>query len=145
MIQHVIQLLPGNGDAESAHPGEVGQAELARPVCLPEHDLAVGTMLRPPVADASLQGAPDRRVQIGVTPHQLPEHGHRPDVGIGLEKRHDVAVEYPGQWVRTAPAPHRLLPGRQPRVLVDPVTGGGAETGLRRGHLRRVVLPVSHE
>ena len=145
VIQHVIQLLPGNGDAESLHPGEVRQAEPARPVRLLEHDIPIGTVPGPPVADAPLQGAPDGRVQIGVTLHQLPEHGHRPDVGISLEKRHDLAVEYSGQRVRTAPAPRCPFQGRKRRVPVDPVARGGAETGLRRGHLRRVVFPVFHE
>ena len=58
VIQHVIQLLPGDGDAERSHAGEVGQAALARLMLLAEDQLALGAVLGAPDADPPLQGSP---------------------------------------------------------------------------------------
>ncbi len=109
MIQHVIQRLSGNGDAESVRAGEVRQAELAGRVRLSEDHLPIGTMTCPPVTDAALEGAPDARVQFGVTPHQFREHAERANARIALQHRHDLFFEHPGQRVRTPPPPWGLL------------------------------------
>src|SRR5215831_13086662 len=48
------------------------------------------------------------------------------------------------QRVATAAATRRFLLRRQPRILFDPISGGGAEPGFGRGDGRRLDLAETH-
>ena len=84
MIQHGVQRLPGNGDAKRVHAGEVRQAKPTRYVLLAEDHLLLGAMARSQVTDATLQGAPDAWIQIGVTLQQFFEQTERANCRVGL-------------------------------------------------------------
>jgi histidine ammonia-lyase len=61
VIEPMVQRLTGHLHPQVAHLGEVGQSHLTRLMHLAEHDLLIGTMLRTPSADASLQCTADPR------------------------------------------------------------------------------------
>ena len=102
-------------------------------------------MARPPVTDATLQGAPDAWIQIGVTLQQFFEQTDRANCRVGLQQRNHIGFEKTAQRVRSSPSPRGFLLGRQPRILVDPVAGGTAETSLRRSDPCGVGFFVYHE
>lgn len=85
MIQAMVEGLPGNEDTEIAHVGEIRQTEPARLVMLAEDHLLLGTIDRPPGANAPFHGPPDARIKIGVTAPYLLEHRHRPQARCRLE------------------------------------------------------------
>ena len=145
MNQHVVQRLPGNGDAKSVHAGEVRQADPTRHVLLAEYNLLLGTMTRLPITDATFQGAPDAWIQLGVTLQQFFEQTDRTNPWMGLQNRDHIGFKKTTQRVWLSPPPQGFLLGRKPRILVDPVSGSSAETSLRRSDLSGVVFFVYHE
>jgi hypothetical protein len=78
VIEPVIEQRAGDADAVTAHVGEIGQAQPARRVLLPEDDVLFGAVERPPGADAPLQGAPDAGSDLGMAPSDLVENGDWP-------------------------------------------------------------------
>ena len=145
VIEPVIEGLSGHGDAESVHDREVRQGDPSRPGGLSEDHVPIRAVAGPPVADPPLEGAPDARIQVGMEPHQFPEHTHRPDVGVVLHYRHDVLVENPGQRIGAPPAGGAPVFAKGARVPLDPVPGGGAEAGLRGRRFGRKGFPVVYE
>ncbi len=145
VVQHVIQRLPGNGDAKRVHGGEVRQANPARLVCLAEYHVPLGAVSCAPVTDAPFQGAPDTRVQFGMAPHQFLENAHRANAGIVLQHRHNLGVKNIGQRVWTPPSPRGFLLRGKCRIPLDPVAGGSTETCLRGGYFSGAGFPVFHE
>ena len=133
VIEPVIEGLAGDGDGQIGHVGEVGQAHPAGLVHLPEDDLLLGAMERPPGSDAPLQGAADAGAELGMAADDLLEDGDGPQARGGFEQRDDLAVPDASPADRGAAARAGLLLGRQPRVLLDAIGGGWAEPGLGGG------------
>ena len=109
VIEHVVELLAGDGDAEFVHVGEVRQTDPAGLVALPEHHLLLGAVFCLPVADPPLQGAPDIRIEIRMAPPQLLEDADRAQTRLRLEHRHHLLAPYAGKRVRPSSAARRLL------------------------------------
>src|SRR5260370_6518187 len=59
VIEPVIERHTGDADAATAHVGEIGQTQPTRRVLLPEDDVLLGAVERPPGADAPPPPAPD--------------------------------------------------------------------------------------
>ena len=57
VIDHVIEPLARDGDAECVHRREVGGGEITRLMDLPEHDGLARSMRRSPLPHATLEGA----------------------------------------------------------------------------------------
>ena len=120
-------------------------SDLARPRGLPENHLPVRAVTGAPVADPSLRRAPDARIEVGMAPHQFPEHAHRPDVVIAPQHPHDLLVEDPGQRIGPPTAAQSLLLGRGTGILLDAVSRGSAEASLRGRRFGRMCFPVVQE
>src|SRR5579862_847873 len=73
VIEPVIERHAGDADAAIAHLGKIGQAEPARRMLLPKNDLLLGTVKRPPSADAPLQGAANAGANLGMAAADLVE------------------------------------------------------------------------
>ena len=65
MIEPVIQRHTGEIDAVIAHVGEIAQSQSTRGMLLPEDDVLLGPVQRPPGADAPLQGEDSIRRRAG--------------------------------------------------------------------------------
>ena len=87
-----------------AHIGEIGQTEPARRMLLPEDDVLLGAVERPPGADAPLQRTPNAGADLGMAPPDLVENGDRPQARGALEQRHHLAVPNSGQADRAVDA-----------------------------------------
>ena len=109
VVEHVIQLLPGDGHTERPHAGEVGQTLLAGLVLLVEDHIPLGAVLGAPDADPPLQGSPHALAQLRMAAHQLLEHGDQADARAVLENRHVVRFEDIGQRIRTPPVTRLAL------------------------------------
>lgn len=97
-----------------------------------------------PRTDAPLQGASHATRQFRVAPLQLLEHGDGAYPGRRLQERHDLGIEQVAQGIGSPPAA-RLAPLRgQPRVLLDAISRGPADGGLRRGDGGRMSLSECH-
>ena len=84
VIEHMLQRLADNGDAQIGHCGKVRQAESAGFVHLAEHDLALRPMKRPPAPDPPLQ-CPTRKRQDAVPTAQFLEDRDRAKSGRGFQ------------------------------------------------------------
>jgi hypothetical protein len=144
MVEPVIEWRAGDADAAIAHVGKVGQPEPARRMLLPEDDVLLGPVQRPPGADAPLQRATDAAIDLGVAATDLVENGDRPQTRGALEQRHHLTVPDFAQRVRPAPAARYLLLRRELGVILDAIRGGGAEPGLGRSNSRRLALAETH-
>jgi hypothetical protein len=109
VVEPVIERHAGDADAATAHVGEIGQPQLARRMLLPEDDVLLGTVQRPPGANAPLQRATDTGAVLGVAAADLVENGDRPQARGVLEQRHHFAVPNRGQRVLSAAAARRFL------------------------------------
>ena len=59
MIEPMIQRHTGDIDAVIAHVGEIGKSQPSWRMLLPEDDVLLGPVQRPPGTDAPLQGTPN--------------------------------------------------------------------------------------
>jgi hypothetical protein len=75
-----------------AHVGEIGKPQPARRVLLPEDNVLLGPVQRPPGTDAPLQGAANTDADLGMATPDLVENGHRPQAWGALQQRHYLAV-----------------------------------------------------
>src|SRR5713101_5468051 len=145
VVEPMIERRAGDADAAITHLGEIGQADPARRMLLPEDDVLLGPVQRPPAADAPLQCAADAGADLGMAAADLIKNGDRPQARSALEQRHHLAVPNYSQRVMP-PATTRCFPlRREPGVLFDAIGGGGAEPGLGRGNTRRLGLAETHE
>src|SRR3954454_17432874 len=133
-----------DADAATAHVGEIGQPEPSRRVLLPEDDGLLGAMQRPPGANAPFQGTPNAGPELGMTAADLIENGDRPQAGGAFQQRHHLAIPNRGKRISPAADARRLLLRGKPGILLDAISGGGAEPGLRRGDDRRFDLAKPH-
>src|ERR1700737_2330511 len=143
VIEPVIQQHTGDADAVIAHVGEIGKPQPTRRMLLPEDDVLLGAVQRPPGADAPLQRAADTGADLGMAAPDLVENGDRPQPRNALEQRHHLAVPNRGQRILPPPARRSLL-RRELEVLLKAIGSGSAEPGLCRGNRRRVVLAKTH-
>src|SRR5205823_6487812 len=111
---------------------------------LPEDNVLLGPVQRPPGADASLQRAADTGADLGMAAPDLVENGHRPQAWGALQQRHYLAVPNLSQRISTSAATRRLLLRRQPWILFETIGGGGAEPGFGRGNARRLGSAETH-
>jgi hypothetical protein len=146
MVEPMRERRAGDGDRERASVGEVGQGLGPGRVRLTEDDLALGPVQRLPAPDAPFQGAAlSAPVALGMAPLELLEDGDRPQVGHGLEQRHDLGGPDDGQRVRPGlgPTVGSLLRG-QPGIALEPACGALAEAGLGGGGGLRMRLSEPH-
>src|SRR5260370_17822760 len=134
----------GDGDAEYARVGEVGQAQPARLVLLTEDHILLGADQRSPCAHAPFKRASNAGADLRMAPPNLIEHRNGPNAGSRLQDRHDLAVPNLGQWVRPPPATRRFLMLGQPRIILNPSSGCPAEAGLGGSNGGIVAMSVTH-
>src|SRR5438309_6600160 len=144
VIEPVIQRHTGDADGVIAHVGEIGKPQPARRMLLPEDDVLLGPVQRPPGADAPLQRAADTGANLGMAAPDLVENGDRPQARNAVEQRYHLAVPNRGQWIPPSAATRRSLLRREPEILLHAIGAGGAEPGLGRGDARRLGLADSH-
>ena len=108
VIEPVIERHTSDADAVIAHVGEIGQPQPTRRMLLPEDDVPLGPVERPPGADAPFQGPTDTDADLGMAPPDLVENGHWPQARGALQQRHHLAVPNCGQRI-PPPAPARWL------------------------------------
>src|SRR5205823_6481132 len=111
---------------------------------LPEDDVLLGPVQRPPGADAPLQRATDTGADLGMAEPDLVENGHRPQAWGALQQRHYLAVPNLSQRIATSTAARRFLLRRQPPIPFDAIGGCGAEPGFGRGNGRRLGSAETH-
>src|SRR5580700_3737856 len=75
-----------------AHVGEIGKPQPARGMLLPEDDVLLGPVQRPPGTDAPLQRAANTGADLGMATPDLVENGDRSQPQNALEQRHHLAV-----------------------------------------------------
>ena len=78
MVEPVIERHAGDADAAIAHVGEIGQPQPARRMLLAKDDVLLGSVQRPPGADAPLQRAPNTSADLRMAAAELIENGNRP-------------------------------------------------------------------
>ena len=144
MIEPVIQRHTGDIDAVIAHVGEIGKPQPSWRMLLPEDDVLLGSVQRPPGTDAPLQGAANTGADLGMAAPDLVENGHRPQAWGALQQRHYLAVPNLSQRIAASAAARRFLLRRQPWILFDTIGGGGAEPGFGRGNARRLGSAETH-
>jgi hypothetical protein len=118
VIEAMIERLAGDGDAERAGVGEVGQPEPAGLVRLAEDHLLLWPMERPPGEDPSLQRAADIGVEVGMTPAQLLKHADHPDARRSLQDRRDLGVPVGLGSGRRRPLGSAFAEGRRGSVSI---------------------------
>ena len=133
VIQAMLQQYTGDPHAEHLRVGKVGQAETARWVLLPEHDILLRSGERPPRPHATLQRAPDARADLGMATPDLRKDGNGAQAWGRLQDRHDLRVPYVGQRIGPPSSPRGLLLRGQARISFDPVAGRWRETRLGGG------------
>src|SRR5438105_1504813 len=144
VIEPVIQRHTGNIDAVIAHVGEIGKPQPSWRMLLPEDDVLLGPVQRPPGADAPLQRAADTGVDLRMAAPDLVKNGHRPQAWGALQQRHYLAVPNLSQRIATSAATRRFLLRWQPSILFETIGGGGAEPGFGRGNARRLGSAETH-
>ena len=145
VIKQVVERLSGNGDAQPAHVGEVGQAHPARLVALPEDHLLVGAIPGLPIAYPPLQGAANVGIQFGMAAKKVVEDRHWADLRGGPKDGRNLRIENVGERVRTPAAAGSLLLGGRPWVGLLPVARRSAEARLGSGHGNGIFLSVHLE
>ena len=111
---------------------------------LPEDNVLLGPVERPPAANAPLEGTADPATDLGVTASDLVEYGHWPQTRRALQQRHHLAVPNRSQRIRPAADARRFLLRGQPWILFDAIGGGSTEPGLGRGNCWRLGLAKTH-
>ena len=109
VIQQMLKRRAGDGDAEVAGGGEVGQAEATGWIPLGEDHLLFGAMQGTPPAHAPLQGAAHAGRELGIAAAQFFEDGHRTQSRTLDQQRHHFFLEDAVQRVAAAAATGRLF------------------------------------
>src|ERR1700692_2457465 len=134
----------GDGDADYARVGEVGQAKPAGFVLLTKDHILLGAGEGSPTAHSPFQRAPNAGANLRMAPPDLVEHRNSPNDGSRLQDRHDLAVPHLGQRVRPPPATRRFLMRGQPRIILDAVAGCPAEARLGSSNGGLFAMAGSH-
>jgi len=115
-------------------------------VILTEDHLAIGAVLGAPGANPPLQAtAQPIPVMIGMTALHLFEHRDRPQAGMRLEHRADLAVEKSIKWIGTLTRANGVWLRRQMPIGLDATGGSLAEPGFGRSNTLKVVGTELHE
>jgi hypothetical protein len=127
MVDHVIEPLPGNDDAQRVHVGEVGRREIAGVVDLAEHDGLPWSMRRPPLPHAAFEGAAMRIEELArvLATEPVEERlGEQPRLGLEplLDRGPDRRKRIGPCAVR--PRHGRLLPRAGQLAVIAVLTGG---------------------
>ena len=138
VVEPMLERHAGDTDPQLAHLGEVREPHPARLVLLAEDHLPLPAMQRPPCPDPPLQRSPDARVQLRMSALQFLENRDRPHRRRRDQHRQHVDVEDIQQRIGSPPTPLRLLLGGHPRIRLDPVGTGHAETRAHRRDRQRV-------
>src|SRR5438552_15604067 len=85
VIEPVIERHTGDADAVIIHLGEIGQPQPTRRMLLPEDDVPLGSVKRPPGADAPFQRTADTDADLGMAVPDLVENGHWPQARNALQ------------------------------------------------------------
>src|SRR5260370_19244681 len=144
VIEPVFERYTGDADAVIAHVGEIGQPQPARWMLLPEDDVLLGPVQRPPGADAPLQRAADTGGDLRMAAPDLVENGDRPQARNAFEQWYHLAVPNPGQWIPPPASTRGSLLRRDPDILPHAIGAGGAEPRLARCDARPPCLTVRH-
>ncbi len=123
MIKAMRQEDAGDHHAEHLRVGEVGQAETAGWVLLPEHDILLRSDQGPPRPHATLQRAPDARANLRMATPDLRKDSDGAQAWRRLQDRHDLGVPYVGQRIGPPSSARGLLLRGQARISLDPVAG----------------------
>ena len=108
----MIERHAGDANAEIGHVGEVGQAHAAELVGLPEDDVLLSAMGRPPRADAALDRAPDAFSEIWVAADHLGEDRDRPGAAFSIGTI-SVSNRSPSGFGRRRPRTPFYIDGRR--------------------------------
>ena len=132
MVEQMLERLAGDRHGETAGMGEVGQRLATGRMLLPEDQLALGTLGRPPVRDAALQRAQQPiGIAAGMKPLQLLKQRRGAQARHPLQDRHQLRARHRnGSNACGSAGPDPLA--RQYRVLLDPPRRALAETGACR-------------
>ena len=120
VVQKVRERLPGDAHPEATPVGKVRQPERAWRVGLAEHQLALRTVQRTPLAHAPLQGTAYTATEVAMPTHQFVEDRHHTQVRCLLEHRYDLLLEDTLKRIRSAPTALVLPHGGQPRIVLNP-------------------------
>ena len=102
VVEQVRQGNARDGDAGTAHVGEVRQPHPSGLVVLTEDHRPVRAVGQAPGLNAALGGAAHAGGSARGMAQQLVEERYRADAGSGFEDRHDLVVEDPGERVGSA-------------------------------------------
>ena len=95
VVEHVLERPAGKGHREAVGMGEVGQRLATGRMLLPEDQLALGTLGRPPMGDVALQSAQQPvRVTAGMQPLQFFKQGRGANARRPLQDRHDLGAPH---------------------------------------------------
>src|SRR5260370_2854376 len=144
VIEPVFERYTGDADAVIAPVGAIGQPQRAGWMLLPEDDVLLGPVQRPPGADAPLQRAADTGGDLRMAAPDLVENGDRPQARNAFEQWYHLAVPNRGQWIPPPAATRRSLLRREPEILLHAIGAGGAEPSPGRADARRLGLADSH-
>jgi hypothetical protein len=139
------QRFAGDGHAEIGHVGKIRQPHAAVRMLLTEHHLALRPVHRSPGPDAPLQGSAQAWAQLRMSAQQLVKNGDRTQSRRGLQHCHDFAFPDIGEGIGPPTTAPRLPLRGEPRILVEPIGGGGTEAGLGAGDGSRVRFSKLHE
>jgi hypothetical protein len=109
MIEQVVERLPGDGDTQLVHGGEVGTGQIGGVMDLGELDIDGGSVRGLPVPDPALECAPVRVSECaGVLNLEPLEEGHGQQARFLFESRGD-RVPDPGEGIGACAVGARLL------------------------------------
>jgi hypothetical protein len=120
VIEPVIQRHTGDVDAVTAYVGEIGKPQPSWRMLVPEDDVLLGSVQRPPGTDPPLQGAVNTGAGLGMAAPDLVENGHRPQAWGALQQRHHLDVPDHSQRIATSAAARRFLLRQLPWILALP-------------------------
>ena len=112
MVEQMRKGPAGDGHAELGAIGEVRERLSAGRMLLSEDQLALRPLGRPPMGDPPLQRA---QMAVAIAPRMQPlqlfEQSRGPDLGRGLEHRHEFVAPDLGERIRACPVapPSRWL------------------------------------
>jgi hypothetical protein len=120
VIEPVIQRHTGDVDAVTAYVGEIGKPQPSWRMLVPEDDVLLGSVQRPPGTDPPLQGAVNTGAGSGWRRRISSKNGHRPQAWGALQQRHHLGVPDHGQRIATSAAARRFLLRQLPWILALP-------------------------
>src|SRR4029450_551475 len=92
VVEPMLQHDAGDADAELTHLGEVGEAEAAGLMLLPEDHILLRSRQSSPRPHPSFQRAADAWIELGMAPSHLSEYTDGPDTWCCLEDRQNLGV-----------------------------------------------------